>query len=97
MTALCFGRMPEMRSTYVPTTRCDQVFLTYSDGTVERIWPAEDTPAPSSLSWETIVKLYDGGFRSPDEVRQASDDDLLAVRGVGRKTLAEIRAHLPLT
>lgn len=43
----------------------------------------------------TAKRLYEGGFRSVEDVRAASDADLLAVKGVGKAMVAKIRRSTP--
>lgn len=39
--------------------------------------------------------LEEAGYGSPEAVRKASDEDLLAIEGIGPTRLAEIRAYKP--
>lgn len=36
-------------------------------------------------------RIYDAGFRSPEAIRQATDQELAAVKGIGKAKIAEIR------
>jgi hypothetical protein len=38
--------------------------------------------------------LVENGYATPDAVRMASDDDLLAIKGIGRKALGALRSVL---
>lgn len=38
-------------------------------------------------------KLTKAGYETPGELWEASDEDLLAIRGIGEATLAKLRAH----
>ena len=40
----------------------------------------------------TIEKLTKAGYETPGELWEASDEDLLAIRGIGKVTLAKLRA-----
>lgn len=52
--------------------------------------PASEEPA-QGLDAEVTKILKDAGYDGPDEIRAASDEDLLAVKGIGPKKLDEIR------
>lgn len=48
------------------------------------------------LPQDIIDRLKEEGYASPDEVLAASDDELLAIEGIGPKTLEKIReAYTP--
>lgn len=36
-------------------------------------------------------RIYDAGFRLPEAIRQATDEELAAVKGIGKATIAKIR------
>ena len=45
-------------------------------------------------------RIYDAGFRLPEAIQQATDQELAAVKGIGKATIAEIRrvmSQLPST
>ncbi len=43
---------------------------------------------------ELDAKLSEAGYATPDDLRAASDEDLLAVEGIGKAKLKSIRAQL---
>ena len=43
------------------------------------------------LEESTVQLLSDAGYDTMEKVRRASDENLFAIKGVGEKTLAEIR------
>lgn len=62
--------------------------------------PLPDLPA-DWLAFEELGKhlhmvrlLVENGYATPDAVRMASDDDLLAIKGIGRKALSALRSVL---
>lgn len=80
-----------------------------ANGFLDKLEPVSepDDPAPAVTptpdAWEfdelskhmRIVKLLiDAGYTTPDAVRMASDDELLAVKGIGRKALVALRVVL---
>lgn len=48
----------------------------------------------NGISPKTVTLLKSVGLDSPDEVLALSDEDILAVKGIGQKSLAEIREKL---
>lgn len=46
------------------------------------------------IGWELAENLRDAGIDTPDDLRAASDEDLLAIEGIGEATLKKIRADL---
>lgn len=54
-------------------------------------------PEPERFDVETIPnaiydRLIEAGYTNPGELWEASDEDLLAIHGIGKVTLAELRA-----
>lgn len=47
-----------------------------------------------SKSLHMISLLVEAGFTTPDHVRGANDDELLAIKGIGGKSLAVLRSVL---
>lgn len=67
-------------------------------------WPAVDREAAAEphllaaiprLSHAAAAALVSAGYEKPADIAGASDDDLLAVDGIGPATLATIRAAVP--
>lgn len=55
----------------------------------------EDGAWPEALSNALVRLLRQNGFATPEAVRAARDEDLLAVEGIGARALERIRAALP--
>lgn len=48
--------------------------------------------APAGGLDKDVTKVLAGaGYEGPEAIREASDEDLLAIKGIGQKTLVEIR------
>jgi DNA uptake protein ComE-like DNA-binding protein len=59
---------------------------------VEGLVSAQVSQYPTDPVDESTVKfLTDAGYDTLEKVREASDEDLLAIKGIGEKTVAEIR------
>lgn len=61
--------------------------------------PIDDQPETPADEWgglsvALVQTLMKGGFATPGAVEQATDDELLAINGVGQKALATIRKGL---
>lgn len=65
--------------------------------------PPVPAPAPAPAGWDfeklaeysaIINKLIKAGYETPESVQMASDEELLAVRGVGPKSLGQLRIVL---
>lgn len=52
---------------------------------------ARDAAKDDPLGESTVQVLADAGFDSIEAVREASDGDLLAIKGIGKAKLEEIR------
>jgi len=50
---------------------------------------------PASTCQHVAGVLFRAGFRNPDDIQRASIDDLLALKGIGRKSVPIVR-HLKL-
>lgn len=59
----------------------------------EEVARLSPTPSPVVLPLDepTVMLLVNAGFDTPEALREATDDELLAIKGIGRKTLKEIR------
>jgi hypothetical protein len=51
--------------------------------------------AVADVDGKALQALHDAGYTTLDAVRNASDEELLAVRGIGQTTLERIRAGTP--
>jgi hypothetical protein len=56
-----------------------------------------DAPSHDGLSYEHILELHAKGYNSIFEILNASDEVLLALKGVGEKKLDKIRANLSIS
>lgn len=54
--------------------------------------PAESTPSTAADPLAEFPELHAAGYTSAESVRAATDDELLALDGVGPATLKKIRA-----
>lgn len=53
---------------------------------------AAHAPVPAAGLDEDVTRLLaDAGYDSPQAIREASDEDLLAIKGIGKAKLQEIR------
>ena len=56
---------------------------------------AEYTDSPvGGLDEDVTTMLSQAGYENPEQIREASDDDLLAIKGIGKAKLLEIRETL---
>lgn len=63
---------------------------------LDKLSSAPTAPAASdSLDAPTLDKLAQAGYATPEALTAASDEQLLAVSGIGQATLAKIRASYP--
>lgn len=51
----------------------------------------DDAPPPD-IDDKLQLLLFQAGFETMDEIDKASDDDLLAIKGIGKAALEKIRA-----
>lgn len=56
--------------------------------------PAEPSATPLPDDFPRRDKLLEAGYTTVEQVAELSDDDLMAVDGIGKASLAEIRARL---
>jgi DNA-directed RNA polymerase alpha subunit len=49
------------------------------------------SPASQELPWELVALLYEAGYSSRGEALAASDEDLLEIKGFGKKSLERLR------
>lgn len=54
-------------------------------------WEAPKAEKPSELDENTVELLNGGGFDTPEKIKEASDDTLLDIEGIGKGTLKKIR------
>jgi len=55
------------------------------------LWELNEIPG---VSYEISKVLYYKGFNSVQDIKSASDDELLKIPGIGEKRLSQIKAHL---
>lgn len=54
-----------------------------------------DLGRPITGDFPAGEKLLEAGYRTDKDVQQASDEELRAIDGIGKKTLEEIRERAP--
>lgn len=77
----------------------DEIEHLYRHGTRFEVVDGDETVELDALTAlvgsDVAASLRAGGFDTPDAVRDASDDDLRAVSGIGEGRLAKIRDAVP--
>ena len=57
-------------------------------------WPASDVLIEEIGLWPAVVdKLRDAGYSTGDAIRMVSDEDLLALHGIGKRTVEKLRRY----
>lgn len=84
-------QIAQLRGLYDTDPRFPQ-FRAHLGDDIARKWFCAQLTSLPGLGPRAAELLFDGGFRTPEEVMAASDEELLSVKGVGKDTLAKIRA-----
>lgn len=68
----------------------------YTDETVEALSVPVQGGIPADFPHAQKLRTAAGGFATIDELKNASDEDILRIEGIGKNSLAQIRAALEI-